>query len=133
MRILVLLFALLAACNKDYSSEAARPALLLGDSIAYGTGSSNQRFNLASCLGRQTGAYFRNMGVPGETTRELIKRLEAVISIRPRLVVLSIAGNDLRVHIGSSFTNFPPTKPLATWPAFSLAFKKKTSLCSISI
>ena len=100
MRVLLVLFAVLTACNKVYTPDTSRPAVVFGDSIAFGTGTSHQRFNLASCLGKNTGAYFQNLGKPGETTREALRRMPEVLALKPKLIVLSIGGNDLQQHLG---------------------------------
>lgn len=92
-----MLFGMLAVCG--YATEEPKSYLVLGDSIAYGSGLSNPR---QACYGKivaDTNGYdYANHSVPGHTTANLINRLgqEAVIADLEKadIISISIGGND---------------------------------------
>ena len=68
--------------------------ICFGDSLTYGHGASGGRdypSRLAAALGRDV----INAGVNGDTTRDALQRLEPdVLSRNPRLVIVTLGGND---------------------------------------
>ena len=94
---IVMIFGILNICGY---AENERPFyLVLGDSIAYGSGISNSR---EACYGKivaDTNGYdYSNHAIPGHTTNNLINRLkeETVINDLKKadIISISIGGND---------------------------------------
>lgn len=90
--------SLLTACDRE--KTAARPVppgstvLALGDSLTYGTGATPDTAYPAVLAGL-TGWKVVNAGVPGDTSGQALARLPALLAEhRPRLVIVSIGGND---------------------------------------
>ncbi|HET9404903.1 MAG TPA: arylesterase [Burkholderiales bacterium] len=73
-----------------------------GDSLTYGTGASESESYpavLAQIINRQV----IRSGVPGETTRGGLARLESVIEEhRPVLMIVSLGGNDMLGRVGDA-------------------------------
>lgn len=89
---------LLSACSRKKRKMDALPAgsvvLALGDSLTFGTGAS-QETSYPSVLARLTGWNVVNAGVPGDTAAGALARLpELLQQHQPRLVIVSIGGND---------------------------------------
>ncbi len=94
---ITMIFCMFAVCG--YAAEEKPFYLVLGDSIAYGSGISNSR---EACYGKivsDTNGYdYVNHSIPGHTTTNLINRLndEAVIADLKKadIISISIGGND---------------------------------------
>ena len=94
---LVMIFGIFAV--NGYAENEKKFYLVLGDSIAYGSGITNSR---EACYGKivaDTNGYdYANHSVPGHTTTNLINRLkdETVISDLKKadIISISIGGND---------------------------------------
>lgn len=68
--------------------------LAFGDSLTYGTGVAKPK-SYPSILGQLTGRYVVNAGVPGEITRNGLKRLPELLNkYHPDLLILIHGGND---------------------------------------
>lgn len=81
--------------------------ICFGDSLTFGTGSS-EGMDYPAQLSRMTGLQVINAGVPGDTTASALKRLERdVLSRSPRIVLITLGGNDLKngVSKDSAFNN----------------------------
>ncbi len=86
-------------CISAYASEEKQFYLVLGDSIAYGSGIANAK---EACYGKivaDTNGYeYENHAIPGHTTTNLINRLseEKVIEAveKADIISISIGGND---------------------------------------
>ena len=90
--------AALAGCGRKKSlAEAVPPGstvLALGDSLTYGTGASPET-SYPAVLAELTGWNVVNAGVPGDTSAQALARLPALLEEhQPRLVIVSIGGND---------------------------------------
>ena len=67
-----------------------------GDSLTYGTGAS-EKMDYPSRLSEMIGEPVINAGVPGDTTGSALKRLEEdVLEESPRIVLMTLGGNDLK-------------------------------------
>jgi acyl-CoA hydrolase len=96
--LLALAAAPLAACGRKAARYAAIPAgstvLALGDSLTFGTGAAGGS-DYPTRLAELTGWKVVNAGVPGNTSAQARERLSPLLGEHsPRLVLLSIGGND---------------------------------------
>lgn len=66
-----------------------------GDSLTAGVGAGRGQ-DYPSRLAELAGLEIINAGVPGDTTAKALARLAAVIELRPRIVLLTLGGNDLK-------------------------------------
>lgn len=95
---LLLTAAALAACGKKNPKHNALPrgsaVLALGDSLTYGYG-ANPTESYPARLAELTGWTVTNGGVSGDTSAQALARLpELLREHTPRLVIISIGGND---------------------------------------
>lgn len=84
------------------------PIVVLGDSLAAGVGSKGQRNGFVTVLSQRLGVEIVNRGVPGDSTADGLKRLDAdVLALKPALVVLELGGNDFlrRMDPDRTFAN----------------------------
>ena len=108
-RLLVALAAApLAACGRKSPRYAAIPAgstvLALGDSLTFGTGAAGGS-DYPARLAELTGWKVVNAGVPGNTSGQARERLPQLLAEHtPRLVLLSIGGNDFLRQVSEDET-----------------------------
>lgn len=90
---LVFAAGLLAGCAGEVP-QATRdgPIVAFGDSLVHGTGSSGGGF--VRMLAERLDRPIENLGVPGDTTADGLERLDAVLALRPAVVILLLGGND---------------------------------------
>ncbi len=69
-----------------------------GDSLTYGTGAA-KGMDYPSQLSRLIHMEVVNAGVPGDTTALALKRVDAVIGLNPRIVLITLGGNDLKNRV----------------------------------
>jgi len=103
--ILKLFFACLILCGlllqagcgaepQQLALPAGARVLVLGDSLAYGTG-ADEGEDYPTLLARKTGWEVINAGVPGDTSAGGLKRLPALLDEHaPQLLLLELGGND---------------------------------------
>jgi acyl-CoA thioesterase I len=73
--------------------------ICFGDSLTFGTGAS-QGMDYPSQLSRMLSLPVINAGVPGDTTAAALARLENdVLSCSPRIVLITLGGNDLKNRV----------------------------------
>ena len=80
------------------AAPAGRTIVCFGDSLTYGTGAAAGRdypSQLAALIGRPV----INLGVPGDTTAGALARIETVLEQEPRMVLLTLGGNDLKNRV----------------------------------
>ena len=104
-----LIALLTTACGDEPSLRptAGTRIICFGDSLTYGTGASDG-MSYPSQLSRLIGRDVVNAGVPGDTTGDGLNRLEDyVLSQSPRLVLITLGGNDLKNGISkeTAFAN----------------------------
>lgn len=107
--IRILAACLLAAAAVYYlipSSHQIRNAVpsgdtivCFGDSLTYGTGAA-EGMDYPAQLARRVGLAIINAGVPGETTTGALRRIDAINALNPRIVLLTLGGNDLKNGVG---------------------------------
>ena len=103
-----LLGTALAGCGRSQGKSQPVPAgstvLALGDSLTYGTGASAEA-SYPTVLAELTGWNVVNAGVPGDTSAQALARLPALLAEhRPKLVIVSIGGNDFLRKLPESDT-----------------------------
>ena len=89
---------LTGACGKAPARQpsAGTQIICFGDSLTAGTGAS-EGMDYPSQLSRRIGRRVINAGVPGDTTADGLARIEAdVLRQSPRLVLITLGGNDLK-------------------------------------
>ena len=70
--------------------------ICFGDSLTYGTGAKTG-MDYPSQLSRMISRPVFNLGVPGDTTAGALKRLKKdIMSLSPRIVLITLGGNDLK-------------------------------------
>ena len=76
--------------------------ICFGDSLTYGTGASEDQ-SYPAHLSRLIGLPVINQGHPGDTTADGLLRLEKdVLNNSPRIVLITLGGNDLRKRLGKT-------------------------------
>jgi len=81
--------------------------ICFGDSLTYGTGAT-KGMDYPSQLSKMISRPVLNKGVPGDTTTSALARLEQdVLSQSPRIVLITLGGNDLKNSVpkGIAFQN----------------------------
>ena len=96
----------LSACSKP---ETALPAhttvLILGDSLTQGVGASSAQTSYPALLKQKTRWNIINGGVSGNTSAQALARLpELLQQHQPKLVIISIGGNDFLQRLSNSDT-----------------------------
>jgi lysophospholipase L1-like esterase len=77
-----------------------------GDSLTYGTGASNG-MDYPSQLSVLIHDRIINKGKPGDTTSTALSRIDDLLALNPRIVLLTLGGNDLKngVKKNDAFAN----------------------------
>jgi lysophospholipase L1-like esterase len=70
-----------------------------GDSLTAGIG-GGKGMDYPSRLARLIGTDIINAGVPGDTTARALDRVGAVLELQPRIVMITLGGNDLKNGVG---------------------------------
>jgi acyl-CoA thioesterase I len=89
------------------ADPAGTRIICFGDSLTYGTGAPEGE-DYPSRLSALVGTPVINAGIPGDTTARALARLEGdVLSRSPRIVLLTLGGNDLknRIDRDTAFAN----------------------------
>ena len=77
-----------------------------GNSLTYGTG-AKKGMDYPSQLSRMIGMPVINEGIPGDTTSDALRRIDDVLKKNPRIVLITLGGNDLKNGISkdTAFNN----------------------------
>lgn len=80
--------------------------VMFGDSLVAGVG-ANKDASLTAILGAKIDQEVLNMGVPGDTTEEALKRLSGVLDADPKVVMILLGGNDFlrKIPMTQTFEN----------------------------
>lgn len=85
---------------------AGSTVVVFGDSLAFGNGATAGN-DIASQLEASLGREVINLGVPGNTTADGLARIDELLAVDPRVVVVILGGNDTlrRVPVAETFVN----------------------------
>ncbi|MCP4107051.1 MAG: arylesterase [Desulfobacteraceae bacterium] len=85
--------------NIKNSNPSGENIICFGDSLTYGTGASGG-MDYPAQLSKMISKPIINAGVPGDTTDSALERLEKdVLSRYPRIVLITLGGNDLKNNV----------------------------------
>ncbi len=85
--------------NIKNSNPSGENIICFGDSLTYGTGASGG-MDYPAQLSKMISKPIINAGVPGDTTESALERLEKdVLSRDPRIVLITLGGNDLKNNV----------------------------------
>ena len=96
--ILVIYFFIPSSHEIRNAIPMGETIVCFGDSLTYGTG-AEKGMNYPSQLSRLSGMKVVNAGVPGDTTAMALKRLDEIMEMNPRIVLITLGGNDLKNRI----------------------------------
>ena len=96
VKLLLTAFAIfiIYSSMKQNSHEADSKILAFGDSLTYGYG-VKQEFSYPAVLEKKINVKVINAGVCGETSHEGLARLEELLKLKPKLVILCHGANDV--------------------------------------
>ena len=94
---ILLAYILVAACRGPQAvTPKGENIICFGDSLTFGTGAPRNKSYPAQ-LAEMIGQPVINSGVPGDTTGRALQRLARdVLSESPRIVLITLGGNDLK-------------------------------------
>lgn len=107
LALLAVLWLLPAGTPDVAKPTAGETVIAFGDSLVAGVGASTGR-DIVSLLSARVGVTIVNAGRSGDTTGSALARLDsAVLSRRPRVVIILLGGNDVlrRVPQAETFAN----------------------------
>ncbi len=88
---------------KNFPPTATGEWIAFGDSLTAGYGASEGK-DYPTLLSQRLQIPIRNLGVPGETTSDGLKRVEEIAEAKPRVVLLCFGGNDALQSLPSEQT-----------------------------
>jgi len=93
----LLFLVLLTACSqREQLTLRGQNIICFGDSLTFGTGAPRDKSYPAQ-LSEAIGWPVINAGIPGDTTARALQRLDRdVLSHDPRMVLITLGGNDLK-------------------------------------
>lgn len=88
------------------SQPKGKTIVAFGDSLTAGYGVAKDS-NYPSQLSKMINQPIINMGISGETTQQALERINTVLAKDPRIVLITLGGNDLKkkVPAGEAFAN----------------------------
>ncbi len=99
LSVLLSLVLLMSCCAAAAAEEGSQHYVVLGDSIAYGSGLSNPKEAVYGKIVADTNGYsYENFAVPGHTTQNLLRRMQdqqvAAAITAADIISISIGGNN---------------------------------------
>ncbi|MCB9815405.1 arylesterase [Candidatus Nomurabacteria bacterium] len=92
--IIILYISFFRDTTKIVNYPSAGTAIVaFGDSLVEGVGSTKGN-DFVSLLSDTTGQSIQNLGVSGDTTRDGLARVDEVLNLKPKIVLLLLGGND---------------------------------------
>jgi lysophospholipase L1-like esterase len=95
--LLAIGFFVFRACRTttytNFPPTATGDWIAFGDSLTAGFGASGGN-DYPTLLSAKIGRKILNKGVPGETTENALNRVEGIVRMQPRVVLLCLGGND---------------------------------------
>lgn len=92
--ILLTTILLLRSDNKIENYPSSRKGIVaFGDSLVAGLGSTNDN-DFVTLLSKSLGTPIENQGKNGDTTATAINRLDGVLAVKSRIVIILFGGND---------------------------------------
>jgi len=96
LSIIMIVYGLMTPAYKIINSIPSGEAIIcFGDSVTYGTG-AKKGMDYPSQLSGMIGMPVINEGVPGDTTSDALRRIDDVLKKNPRIVLITLGGNDLK-------------------------------------
>jgi len=77
----------------NFPPKSGTTWVALGDSLTAGLGASPGS-DYPALLGKELGIPILNAGVPGNTTQDGLERIEEIIRLNPKVVLVCLGGND---------------------------------------
>lgn len=74
------------------------PIAVIGDSLAYGTGATDNAVKPADCLAQLQNTGVSSFAVPGTTSVHVAASAPSALAIQPKLVFVSSGGNDTMIE-----------------------------------
>ena len=96
--ILVIYFFIPSSHEIRNAIPEGETIVCFGDSLTYGAG-AEKGMDYPSQLSRLIGMKVVNAGVPGDTTATALDRIDDIIEMNPRIVLITLGGNDLKNRI----------------------------------
>jgi lysophospholipase L1-like esterase len=94
--IIIVYFCLMPPDHKIKNAiPAGETIVCFGDSLTYGTG-AERGMDYPSQLSGMIGMPVVNEGMPGDTTSDSLRRIDDVLKKNPRIVLITLGGNDLK-------------------------------------
>lgn len=82
----------------NFPPSATGDWVAFGDSLTSGVGASEGN-DYPALLSKEIGRRILNRGVPGETTTHALRRVDEIVRLQPRVVLLCFGGNDGLQHL----------------------------------
>lgn len=96
--VLVIYFLIPSSYEIRNATPAGETIVCFGDSLTHGTG-AEKGMDYPSQLSGLIGMKVVNTGVPGDTTATALTRMEDIIEMNPRVVLITLGGNDLKNRV----------------------------------
>ncbi|MBX2866385.1 arylesterase [Candidatus Kaiserbacteria bacterium] len=99
----ILMYLLFSGSEITNYPPEGESIVAFGDSLVSGVGATKGN-DFVSLLSQQINEPIINLGVPGETTRDALNRIDDVLALDPKVVILLFGGNDYLRKIPSEET-----------------------------
>ena len=96
--ILALYFSIPSSYEIRNATPQGDTIVCFGDSLTFGTGAERGK-DYPSQLSKLINMEVVNAGVPGDTTATALERIDDIIGMNPRAVLVTLGGNDLKNRV----------------------------------